>query len=118
MYVMKSSKSTTRTKTVFCGNKRTAVVADAASAQTDRTRKICLSSSAAAATAAAAEAPPSTEDPQDECVLCCYPLPIRENESLYKECCGEVICRGCVIGQRRVLTIGTNVKKPIGGIHR
>ena len=38
---MKSSKSTTRTKTVFCGNKRTAVVADAASAQTDRTRKIC-----------------------------------------------------------------------------
>ena len=73
------------------------------------------SSSAAAATAAAAEAPPSTEDPQDECVLCCYPLPIRENESLYKECCGEVICRGCIVAQQHTLIIGTNVKKPIAG---
>ena len=65
-----------------------------------------------------AEVPPpssSTEDPHDECVLCCYPLPIQENESQYHECCGELICNGCSIAQKRTLIIGTNVKKPIAG---
>ena len=69
------------------------------------------------ATAAVEEAavPPSTPDPQDdECVLCCYPFPL-ELGSVYKECCGEVICHGCIIAQRRTLVIGTNVKKPIAG---
>ena len=59
--------------------------------------------------------PPSTENQRDECVLCCYPLPIKENECLYKECCGELICCGCIVAQRRTLIIGTNVKKPIKG---
>ena len=61
--------------------------------------------------------PASTQDPQDEdeCVLCCYPLPLNLAESLYKECCGEVICWGCIIAQKRTLIIGTNVKKPIKG---
>ena len=65
-----------------------------------------------------AEVPPpssSTEDPHDECVLCCYPLPIQENESQYHECCGELICNGCSIAQKRTLIIGTNVTKPIKG---
>ena len=57
--------------------------------------------------------PPSTENQRDECVLCCYPLPIKENECLYKECCGELICCGCIVAQRRTLIIGTNVTKPI-----
>ena len=71
---------------------------------------------AAAAAAAAAEAPPpSIPDPQDECVLCCYPLPLKLKEIQYKTCCGEVICHGCIIAQRRTLIIGTNVKKPIKG---
>ena len=70
----------------------------------------------AAAAAAAAEAqPPSIPDPQDECVLCCYPLPLKRDESVYKVCCGEVICYGCIIAQRRTLIIGMNVKKPIKG---
>ena len=60
-----------------------------------------------------ASPPPSTEDPHDECVLCCYHLPIRENESQYQSCCGEVICNGCIIAQKRTLIIGTNVVKPI-----
>ena len=68
-----------------------------------------------------AEAPPqqqqpSTEDPQDdECVLCAYPLPLNWDASLYKECCGEQICIGCIIAQKRTLIIGTDVNKPIKG---
>ena len=67
-----------------------------------------------------AEAPtppqPSTEDPQDdECVLCCYPLPLKPIERTYKSCCGEVICLGCIIAEERVLIIGENVEKPIQG---
>ena len=64
-------------------------------------------------TAEAATAAATTE--HDECVLCCYPFPVTEIESRYKECCGELICRGCIIAQQRTLIIGTNVKKPIAG---
>ena len=74
---------------------------------------------AAAAAAAATTAPPppstSTEDPDDECVLCCYPLSLKENESSYYPCCGQTICNGCIVAQQRTLIIGTNVKKPIKG---
>ena len=70
---------------------------------------------AAAAVAATEPPPPSTEDSHEECVLCCYPLPLKSNEIQYRECCGEVICRGCIIAQRRTLILGTNVKKPIAG---
>ena len=75
---------------------------------------------AATATAAApTESPPSpptsAEDPHDECVLYCYPHPVKEKESTYKPCCGELICRGCIIAQHRTLIIGTNVKKPMKG---
>ena len=57
------------------------------------------------------------QDPQDEdeCVLCCYPLPLLNKETVYKECCGKMICYGCIIAQRRTLIIGTNVTKPIKG---
>ena len=49
----------------------------------------------AIAAAAAEAAPPSPmPDQQDECVLCCYPLPLKQDETLYKECCGQVICNG------------------------
>ena len=69
--------------------------------------------------AAAAEPPPSQPpamlDPQEECVLCCYPLPLQHEESNYQSCCGETICNGCIIAQQRVLIIGTNVENPIQG---
>ena len=76
-------------------------------------------STEAAAAAAPTEVPqppsPSTEDQYDECVLCCYPFPMKKIESCYKSCCGELICNGCIIAQHRTLIIGTNVKKPIAG---
>ena len=59
---------------------------------------------------------PSTEDQQDdECVLCCYPLPLNRTESRYKECCGELICMGCIMAEERVLILGENIEKPIPG---
>ena len=71
---------------------------------------------AAAAAAAEATRSPSTEDPQDdECVLCCYPLPLDLDGSVYHECCGELICCGCIIAQKHTLIIGENVKQPIAG---
>ena len=70
----------------------------------------------AEAPSATAEPPtPSTEDTDDECVLCCYPLPLKPEESQYQACCGETICYGCIIAQRRTLTVGSNVQKPIAG---
>ena len=51
----------------------------------------------------------------DECVLCCYPFPLKPEDSVYHACCGELICKGCIVAQRRTLIIGTNVKKPIAG---
>ena len=59
--------------------------------------------------------PSSLQDPQDECVICCYPFPLKEEETTYKGCCGQLICNGCIIAQERTLIIGTNVKKPIAG---
>ena len=80
------------------------------------TAAMMMPSPPSVATADAAETPPpSMQDPQDECVLCCYPFPIKNSESCYKECCGELICMGCIIAERRTLIIGTNVKKPIKG---
>ena len=70
---------------------------------------------AAAPTEPQPSPPTSAEDPHDECVLCCYPHPLKEKESRYKACCGELICNGCIIAQKRTLIIGTNVKKPIKG---
>ena len=70
---------------------------------------------AAAAAAAEAALSTSTENPHDECVLCCYPLPLHDGGSVYRECCGQVICIGCLVDQHRVLIIGTNVEKPIKG---
>ena len=68
----------------------------------------------ATATTTGSPAPTAEAEP-DECVLCCYPLPLKLKESIYKSCCGEVICQGCVIAQKRTLVIGTDVKKPIKG---
>ena len=71
----------------------------------------------AEAVATAAEPPPSIPipDPQVECVLCCHPLPLKLAESLYKSCCGKMICMGCILAQQRVLVIGTDVKLPLKG---
>ena len=68
-------------------------------------------SPAAVDAVAAAEPPP----PQDECAICCYLLPFRPNESVYKSCCGNMICLGCVLGQTRVRVIGENVNVPLKG---
>ena len=87
----------------------TATVAPPSTVQTRR------ATSTVAATAPTEPTPPSTEDPHEECVLCCYPLPPTPDESIYQECCGEVICDGCIVAQKRTLIIGTNVKKPIAG---
>ena len=87
----------------------TATVVPPSTVQTRR------ATSTVAAAAPTEPTPPSTEDPHEECVLCCYPLPPTPEESVYQECCGEVICNGCIIAQRRTLIIGTNVKKPIAG---
>ena len=72
----------------------------------------------AAAAAATTETPPqqpSILDPQDDCVLCTYPLPWHPNKSIYKSCCGHVFCMGCILGQQRVRVIGTNVNFPLKG---
>ena len=68
----------------------------------------------ATATTTGSPAPTAEAEP-DECVLCCYPLPLKLNEYTYKSCCGEIICNGCILAQQRTLIIGTNVKKPIKG---
>ena len=34
---------------------------------------------------------------------------------MYHACCGELICNGCIIAQKRTLIIGSNVTKPIAG---
>lgn len=74
-------------------------------------------SSSATTAAEVSPSPPSssTEDPDDECVLWCYPLQQNPQNYRYKECCGKVICMGCIIAQQCTLIIGTNVKKPIQG---
>lgn len=74
------------------------------------------SDSPAAEDAVAAADPPSPPSlPQEECVLCCYPIPLLPKESFYKSCCGQLICMGCIVGQRRVLVIGENVNLPLKG---
>ena len=87
--------------------------------QTTRASSIEYDTPAEAAAPAAntetSSPPPSIPDPQDECVLCCYPFPLKLAGSVYHECCGEVICWGCIIAQKRTLIIGTNVMKPIAG---
>ena len=66
---------------------------------------------------AAAEPPPPLPPPllEDECAICCYLLPLNPNESIYKSCCGKMICLGCVLGQTRVRVIGENVNVPLKG---
>ena len=68
--------------------------------------------------AAAGEAPsaPLLPNPQDEeCAICTFPFPLNRGQICYKDCCGKMICFGCIIAQKRTLIIGTNVKQPIKG---
>ena len=34
--------------------------------------------------------------PQEECPICMLPLPIGRDASIFKACCGKVICKGCI----------------------
>ena len=34
--------------------------------------------------------------PRPDCPVCCVPLPLLNEETVYKECCGHFICRGCI----------------------
>ena len=34
--------------------------------------------------------------PKEDCPICFVPLPLRNNESCYMSCCGEVLCFGCI----------------------
>ena len=53
--------------------------------------------------------------PQDECAICCYLLPLKPNEWVYKECCGTTLCMGCILSQKRVRVIGENMTLPWKG---
>jgi hypothetical protein len=33
---------------------------------------------------------------REECPICMIPLPMRDDETVFKLCCGKVICSGCV----------------------
>ncbi|KAL7536563.1 hypothetical protein ACHAXR_008266, partial [Thalassiosira sp. AJA248-18] len=39
-----------------------------------------------------------TPPPKDECPICFLPLPFIEEETIYKSCCGKMICLGCAYG--------------------
>ncbi len=34
--------------------------------------------------------------PKPDCPVCCVSLPLLNEETVYKECCGHFICRGCI----------------------
>lgn len=69
---------------------------------------------AAAAAAAATLAPPPVQE-WGTCAICCYPLPLNADEIVYNACCGETICLGCIMSQKRTLIIGTDVQNPVNG---
>ena len=52
--------------------------------------------------------------PRDECAICLRPLPLVEEESVHKGCCGQKMCGGCVVAARQVL-IKTNQKRKDNG---
>ena len=33
---------------------------------------------------------------REECPICMIPLPFKDDHSVFHECCGKVICKGCV----------------------
>ena len=36
------------------------------------------------------------EPPRDDCPICFLPLPLNSNETIFKSCCGKIICNGCI----------------------
>ena len=114
-FLNNTNSSSTLSSSVRSATTTTATIVPSATIQTTRASSTSEAVIATATTEAPQSPPPRTEDPQDECVLCCYPLPLEEHESVYHECCGHVICNGCTVARRRTLDIGTNVKKPIKG---
>jgi len=34
--------------------------------------------------------------PREECPICMLPLPINDNLSMFKSCCGKLLCSGCI----------------------
>ena len=39
--------------------------------------------------------------PRRDCPICNHGLPLKRSESAYYQCCGRVICFGCVVGRER-----------------
>jgi len=37
--------------------------------------------------------------PRDECPICFVPLPIDDNSTSYRPCCGMIVCKGCIADQ-------------------
>ena len=46
-----------------------------------------------------------------ECTICCMPLPLDEQQSIYEACCGKLLCRGCTVASRRALLDKTSLHK-------
>ena len=38
--------------------------------------------------------------PEEDCPICCLRLPMR-NDTMYMQCCGQTLCRGCVVMSQR-----------------
>ena len=112
-FLNNNSSSTSSSSSVRSATTTTATVAPPSTIQSTRTST--NEDDTTDETEPAEALQPSMLDPQEECVLCAYPLPLDGAESNYQSCCGETICNGCIIAQQRVHIIGTNVEKPIKG---
>ena len=44
---------------------------------------------------------------RDECPICCHVLPLASDESVYRPCCGKIICHGCIVGRQRAILEST-----------
>ena len=38
--------------------------------------------------------------PPEDCPICFLPLPLETGETIFKSCCGKIICSGCIDAMR------------------
>ena len=38
--------------------------------------------------------------PRDECPICFLPLPLDPGQTIFKSCCGKIICTGCIVAMK------------------